>query len=718
MISASQDFITAVNGNPRNFKAKLYYNGSEVTCNIVSLTAKKGSQAGDQFTVGSVFSSSIEITCGNLTNNLENEDIEVKIGVLKSDSTYDYITYGKYTVIRAKKSGRFTVLTCVGFISSKFNVMLPAITTPTLANIAYAISTATGVSVSFSIATVTTVSLAVVPKDITCRGALAILAFAAGGYATEKNTGDVIIREFTSSSSYSLSTGRCLTPPIVSEDSFEMTGIKVIQNPQAYVITSDTSVQSGKEYYTRSGSGTDADPYVYTEVEEPTGNPSSQGWYEVVEISYSSGSPLRQTYQNEYVSQAVFNQLASVLVGLEFDPAEVDMSLGDPRLEPWDCITVTDSDNNTYTVPCHLIESTFDGGFSSRVWAIGEGVSDTAVAGALSDQIKQAISDLSVTQTAANQAKAAAASAKASAEEAKATTDEINRYADSVSKTVTQILADGETAGAYAQQAIQDAGEAKQSANQANIFANSALTNLGVVENVLDTLEWISKHGYYQLTEDESVVANKIYYSLTGTAIVDPTGNPSMKMYYERSGSGTEADPYTYALSADTEVGQKTYYSVTAVSIAEPTGDPSENGYYEMEINSALSQYVSSHLSLTDEGLTIMNDNSMGRMLLSTDGVTITNASGAVVGQYGEGAVVGDETKGHIEMKNGEIFFYSGAKTEMTPYDPSLDPFCVAYISNDELHIPRVVVVQSMQMGNWMWNAKLENHLSLVWIGG
>ena len=36
-----------------------------------------------------------------------------------------------------------------------------------------------------------------------------------------------------------------------------------------YELTSDTEVDSGKTYYTRSGSGTAASPYVYTEVASP-----------------------------------------------------------------------------------------------------------------------------------------------------------------------------------------------------------------------------------------------------------------------------------------------------------------------------------------------------------------------------------------------------------------------------------------------------------------
>ena len=67
--------------------------------------------------------------------------------------------------------------------------------------------------------------------------------------------------------------------------------IEVIPNSELastdiYGASSDTSVKAGKTYYTRSGSGTDQSPYVYTPVENPTGNPSTSSYYEVTNIQY------------------------------------------------------------------------------------------------------------------------------------------------------------------------------------------------------------------------------------------------------------------------------------------------------------------------------------------------------------------------------------------------------------------------------------------------
>lgn len=48
-----------------------------------------------------------------------------------------------------------------------------------------------------------------------------------------------------------------------------------------FVLTSDTTVQSGKTYYSRTGSGTVNYPYVYLAVSSPAANPSAAGYYEI-----------------------------------------------------------------------------------------------------------------------------------------------------------------------------------------------------------------------------------------------------------------------------------------------------------------------------------------------------------------------------------------------------------------------------------------------------
>lgn len=58
--------------------------------------------------------------------------------------------------------------------------------------------------------------------------------------------------------------------------------------PTGYEPTRDTTVIAEKLYFTRTGDGTDEDPYVYTEVLNPSGNPKSLGYYQLYDSSLDS----------------------------------------------------------------------------------------------------------------------------------------------------------------------------------------------------------------------------------------------------------------------------------------------------------------------------------------------------------------------------------------------------------------------------------------------
>lgn len=691
------DFISALTASDREYDARLLDDGTELDCSIDKITITKGSCGSpDGFTIGSIVGSTLSADVRGLSTAVKGKEIEAQIG-LKVNGSFVYLTLGYFTVSEAKQNVYATTITAYGASITKTGGAFTAPATLTLANIASSISASASamagrtITVGFDVSINTTLTVTEPMNGLSAYQALEVLATVCGGYVIDTHDGNLKVCRFSDTPTLSRNNDTMLNLPVVEEEDFDVTGVVV-------------TVKDGYEKEEEIPDPEDPEETITVEVYVPPVTlPATPTGYENLFI------------KNQYVTQALYTAHIATMANYEYRPATIGLTYGDPRLEGNDVVSVTDINSEVYIVPCHMLTHTYTGGFSTQISSVNATPQADEVASS-AGSLTETLSDINAS---AVSARASAESAKTYAQQAKATTDEINRYADSVSKTVTQILAAGETAGAVAQQAIQDAGQARQSANQANLYATSALTNLGVVENVLDTLDWITKHGYYQLTADTSVVANKVYYSLTGTAITSPTGNPGLKLYYERSGSGTEADPYVYALSTDTAVDdQKTYYSVTAVSIAEPTGNPSENGYYELQMNSALSQYVSSHLALTDDGLTITNDNSAGSMLLSTTGVEIKNAGGVTVGKYGESAIIGAENAGHIEIKNGEIYFYSGAKTEMTPYDPEADPFCVAYVSNNELHIPRIIVIETLKMGNWRWDATIENHLSLNWIGG
>lgn len=92
-----------------------------------------------------------------------------------------------------------------------------------------------------------------------------------------------------------------------------------------------------------------------------------------------------------------------------------------------------------------------------------------------------------------------------------------------VANTATTMAGDAiesaNIAAEAAESAKTSAGEAKASATEAKTqainatnYANGALTQLGTVESVVDTLNWIAEHSTFVLTADASVVSGKTYY--------------------------------------------------------------------------------------------------------------------------------------------------------------------------------------------------------------
>lgn len=184
-----------------------------------------------------------------------------------------------------------------------------------------------------------------------------------------------------------------------------------------------------------------------------------------------------------------------------------------------------------------------------------------------------------------------------------------------------------ESAQASAAEAKVSAQEAKASATEANNHANSALTQLGIVEDVVDVLNWITAHGIYVVTSDTEVVAGKYYFE--ATAVADPSGNPREQNYFEYNSTTQK-----YVLSTDTTVvSGKTYYTIEQVTttITDPTG------YLELNsVDEAVASYVQSHLALTDEGLYVVKDNQGYKILLANDGMKVYDSTGALVATYGE----------------------------------------------------------------------------------
>lgn len=228
-------------------------------------------------------------------------------------------------------------------------------------------------------------------------------------------------------------------------------------------------------------------------------------------------------------------------------------------------------------------------------------------------------------QASATQALADAAAAKSSADSAQASADQAlqdaadaKTSADSAQASADQALIDADTAQ-------QSADNAQRDATAANKAANGALDQLSVVEDVVGVLNWVSTHGTYAATTDTEVVPGKYYFT--------------------RSGS---APNYTYSV------------------VVNPTGNPHNKGYYELTgTDEAVANYVSSHLALTNAGLWVINDNNSYKILLASDGMKVYDAQGILVATFGESITFSSTRPQYIGSDTTYIVF--------NPYDDTIN---------------------------------------------
>ncbi len=267
MISVSEAMETLIEGNARTFLARFLINGSELSCDILSITVTKG--AGEKFSPGFLFIPYMEARISNCNVDLEGVDITLQIG----RTTTDWMTMGKFTVAETKTAQGETTFTAVGFLNSKCgdDVTISAGTTVT-----DAISTITGITgLSVNYCGVTATGTITTGYTKPAREWLGMIAGVLGGSVTEDNNGGIMIFKPMAGDEIDESEDRCVDPPEIAEN-------------------------------------------------------------DITENGYT------------------------------FRPGKMSLTLGDPRIEPWDYLSAEISGDH-YTMPCQRITHTFDGGIQTMI---------------------------------------------------------------------------------------------------------------------------------------------------------------------------------------------------------------------------------------------------------------------------------------------------------------------------------------------------------------
>lgn len=185
-------------------------------------------------------------------------------------------------------------------------------------------------------------------------------------------------------------------------------------------------------------------------------------------------------------------------------------------------------------------------------------------------------------------------------------------YAEQASEDAEEAKDLATTAEEEAQRAKTQADIAEGQAERATTYANSALNQLGIVQDVIGVLTWATEHGSFVLTSD------------------------------------TEIDPTKAYFTYDTETGDYT-------PVVNPVASELST-YYELTVDEAMQTYIMTHLAVTSRGLWVLpngigsgttpdtgesqtdSDARQGaghKMLLSNDGVYLYDETGIVVSTFG-----------------------------------------------------------------------------------
>lgn len=318
----------AVKADSRDWLVKILKDGNEVSCSIKRLEVLKGSCGSTEFSVGNLFSATLTARLLGLAEEVKGEEVEVQVGLFV-DTDYEWISLGLFKISDVEKTIYETILTGYGRIVSKTGGDFIEPTTKTLARIAREIGVEMGCTVEFESGIDTSLEIAAPMNNLTTYQALQVLASVVGGYAIETPSGNVKICRYKDDITAYCNSGQMVSLPAIEAKNPTITGIRCI-------VSEASSDDEG----------------------------------DIPAVGFESGSPVNLVMQNEYMTQALFDDMAADLIGYTYRPGSLDLSLGDPRLEGTDAVSVTDADESTYIMPCHSVKHIYDGGLHTQIIAV------------------------------------------------------------------------------------------------------------------------------------------------------------------------------------------------------------------------------------------------------------------------------------------------------------------------------------------------------------
>lgn len=319
MYQSTTAFGTLVQQDSRTFKCLLTYGETSITT-VRSIKFTGGSEGDDDFSLGSTMSQYIEVTIPGKGLVVEGTEMLLQIGMDVNGKT-EYIPMGYFTAGKPKKADDQITFTAYDrMMNTERTFSMNGTTTNTVA-VLKQIADITGVPVVTSGLTAISIK---VPKGYSCREVLSYVAQLHGAFAVCNRRGQIELHTYVDSD-YKVKTSRYW-------ENFE-------HNDYAF----------------------DVSKFVCFTGQDKNGK----------SISISSGSGARSvSFSNPFMTQTVLNNILASFKNFSYMPGTLKM-LGDPRLDPWDILTVADLSGNTYKVPIMKLDWEYDGGLTYSVEAVG-----------------------------------------------------------------------------------------------------------------------------------------------------------------------------------------------------------------------------------------------------------------------------------------------------------------------------------------------------------
>ncbi|MDO4601176.1 MAG: tail fiber domain-containing protein [Eubacteriales bacterium] len=318
MYQSSEAFGNWIQQDSRTFQARITLEGKTMTEGILSIRLNGGSNSEDDFSLGSAVSRYVELEIEKTGTRFEGHEFLLELGL-----NGEYIQMGYFTAEKPKgDEERLSITAYDRMVKTERACFLELPDSTNTVAVLKGVGTIAGIEV-------VTEGLTAIPMKkpvgYTCREVLSYVAQLYGGFAICNRAGKIEIKSYEDND-YTVTAGRYW-------DSFTHNDL----------------------------------PFVLGKITCYTGK-SKEG----EDISIHVGDGVRGIYfSNPFMDQTALDNVWGKLRNYTYMPGSFRF-LGDPRIDPWDVLTVKDRNGNTYKVPAMKLTQEYDGGLSTEVEAVGK----------------------------------------------------------------------------------------------------------------------------------------------------------------------------------------------------------------------------------------------------------------------------------------------------------------------------------------------------------